>query len=175
MRFCQNQDSRDYRIFRIFPARLWLASASSRIRLGGISGCGEKRNLGECNPENPAKGAGLANQTTAPPKSGKKRERQIPSPFIFIGEGWDGRAAREHAPARETVSAPPSFRRLQSAPSGLSAAAFRGSAGCPPAPSRTRLLAAPLRFAAGSACWGFVVRVSPTTARSRFRASVQGE
>jgi len=44
---CQNQDSRDYRIFRIRPARAFNGQALIRIRLDGISGYGEKRKLGE--------------------------------------------------------------------------------------------------------------------------------
>jgi len=60
-RVCQNQDLRDYRIFRIRPARVFVRirisgimgfsgfyprvielQALIHIRLGGVSGCGEK-------------------------------------------------------------------------------------------------------------------------------------
>ena len=44
---CPNQDLRDYRIFRIRPARVFGGQALIRIRLGGISSYGENRNLGE--------------------------------------------------------------------------------------------------------------------------------
>ena len=43
----QNQDLRDYRIFRILTARVFKRQALTRICIGGISGCGEKRRLGE--------------------------------------------------------------------------------------------------------------------------------
>ena len=42
-----NQDLRDYRIFRIRPARVFDGQALIRIRLVGIYGYGEKRKLGE--------------------------------------------------------------------------------------------------------------------------------
>ena len=44
---CQNQDSLDYMIFRIRPARVFDRQALTRIRPGGISGYGEKRKQGE--------------------------------------------------------------------------------------------------------------------------------
>ena len=43
---CQNQDLRDYRIFRILPARLRLVGAYPYSSWREFS-CGEKRNLGE--------------------------------------------------------------------------------------------------------------------------------
>ena len=43
----QNQDLRDYRIFRILPARVFNRQALVRIRLVRICGYGEKRKLGE--------------------------------------------------------------------------------------------------------------------------------
>ena len=48
LRACQNQDLRGYRIFfRILPAPVFDRQALIRIRLGGISGYGEKGELGE--------------------------------------------------------------------------------------------------------------------------------
>jgi len=44
---CQNQDLRDYRIFRIRPARVFDGQALIRMRLVRISCYGEKRKLGE--------------------------------------------------------------------------------------------------------------------------------
>ena len=44
---CQNQDLRDYRIFRILPARVFKRQALIRVCLGGIFGYGEKRKPGE--------------------------------------------------------------------------------------------------------------------------------
>ena len=46
---CQNQDLRDYRIFRIPLSHLCAASAHPQIpnRIGGIFGRGEKRKPGE--------------------------------------------------------------------------------------------------------------------------------
>ena len=43
----QNQDLRDYRIFRIRQARVFDRQALIRNRMGGICGYGEKRNSGE--------------------------------------------------------------------------------------------------------------------------------
>ena len=44
---CQNQDLRDYRIFRIILARLRPDKRLIHIRIGGIFCYGEKRRLGE--------------------------------------------------------------------------------------------------------------------------------
>ena len=50
---CQNQDLRDYGIFRILAERVLGWRARVRIRICGIFGYGEKRCWARRNPENP--------------------------------------------------------------------------------------------------------------------------
>jgi len=63
----QNQDSRDYRILRIHPARVFDRQALAHIPLGEIPVMGKSASRAKRNPENPANPVNPDSDKAAPP------------------------------------------------------------------------------------------------------------
>ena len=92
----QNQDLRDYRIFRILPTRVFDGRALVRIRLGGIPVTAKSASWAKRNPANPDsdKDAGLDSQAIRP-KSSPNSNRRLPlSIYGLQGAGFGFRGGK---------------------------------------------------------------------------------
>ena len=115
---CQNRDLRDYGIFRILPARVFDRQSLIGIHLGGVSGYGEKRELGGRNPENPD--SGKTRDRPRVPMRSDKRASKKQTPFSV----WYNIAS---ASARENREMPQRSRRLSA--SGIRSSTLASAAG----------------------------------------------